>query len=67
MKTGKIKFYNTEKAYGFLADDQTRDELFFHISDADPGYIPQQNDMISYEVGENRKGLCAVDLKLLIR
>ena len=32
--TGKIKFYNEEKGFGFLVDDKTEEEYFFGSNQA---------------------------------
>ena len=30
--TGKVKFFNEKKGYGFIIDDESLNEFFFHIS-----------------------------------
>ncbi len=61
MKTGVVKFYNNEKGFGFIKEDNSSEEIFVHNS----GLIDQieQNDKVSYEVAEGRKGLNAVNVK----
>jgi cold shock protein len=62
MKTGTIKFFNSTKGYGFLLDDETHQEIFVHIT----GLIDQpinQNDRVSYEVQDGRKGQNAINVK----
>lgn len=61
MKTGKVKFFNEAKGYGFIIEDETNREIFIHHS----GLIDKvrENDVVSYEVIEGRKGLNAVSVK----
>lgn len=63
MKTGTVKFFNETKGYGFIADDDSKQEYFVHISDL----IDQitQGDKVSYDLQEGRKGLTAVKVKQL--
>ena len=63
MKTGTVKFFNEEKGFGFVRDDESKDEYFFHISDCEEAMMPAQNDKVSFELGENKRGPCAEDVK----
>lgn len=61
MKTGKVKFFNESKGFGFIIEDDSQKELFVHHS----GLIDRikENDTVSYEVTEGKKGLNAVNVK----
>ncbi len=61
MKTGKVKFYNEAKGYGFIVEDETRQEIFVHNS----GVVDRirQDDSVTYDVTEGKKGLNAVNVK----
>jgi len=62
MSTGTIKFFNASKGFGFITQDQG-DDLFFHVSEIQ-GQEPQDGDKVEYEVGEGRKGPCAVNVRV---
>ena len=62
MNTGTVKFFNDEKGFGFIKDNETEQEYFVHVT----GLIDEikEGDEVTYEVTEGRKGLNAVDVKL---
>lgn len=62
MKTGKVKFFNEIKGFGFIIDIETEEEYFVHVS----GVIDKikENDEVTFELQEGRKGLNAVNVKL---
>ena len=62
MKTGTVKFFNESKGYGFITDDQTREDFFVHIT-ALNGMQVQQNDRVEFETQEGRKGINAVNVR----
>ncbi len=61
MKTGTVKFYNETKGFGFIKDDESGEEFFVHVS----GIVDQigDDDNVTFDVKEGRKGLNAVDVK----
>jgi CspA family cold shock protein len=61
MSTGKIKFYNTSKGFGFIVQD-VGDDIFFHVSEL-RGESANEGDKVEYEVGEGRKGACAMNIR----
>lgn len=62
MKQGKVKFYNNSKGYGFIIDEETKEEYFVHLS----GLIDKirEDDSVTFELEEGKKGLNAVDVRL---
>jgi CspA family cold shock protein len=63
MQTGKIKFFNESKGYGFIKIEGTEEEVFVHIT----GLVDQvrQNDSVSFETKDGRKGLNAINVKVV--
>ena len=62
MKTGKVKFYNESKGYGFVVDNESGKEYFVHVS----GLVDKikEDDEVSFDLAEGKKGLNAVDVRL---
>lgn len=62
MNQGKVKFFNESKGFGFIKDSATEKEYFVHVS----GLIDEikENDEVTFELQEGRKGLNAVKVKL---
>lgn len=60
MKTGKVKFFNESKGFGFIIDDETKEEVFVHVS----GLIDRikQDDDVEFDVKQGKKGLNAVQV-----
>ena len=66
MVTGTVKFFNTEKGYGFISPDGGGNDAFVHISALEnAGMGPlTQNDRVSYELEQDKRGkMSAVNLQ----
>ncbi|NCN28343.1 cold-shock protein [bacterium] len=63
MNKGTVKFYNGEKGFGFITPDDGED-LFFHVSEIQ-GDAPRDDDKVEFEVGQGKKGPCAINVKVL--
>ena len=62
MQTGVVKFFNESKGFGFIVDDESKKDIFVHITGLD-GLIIRENDQVSYEIVDGNKGLNAVNMK----
>ena len=63
MNQGTVKFFNESKGFGFITEEGTNKEHFVHVS----GLIDEirENDEVEFELQDGRKGLNAVNVKVL--
>ena len=63
MNTGKVKFFNVTKGFGFIKDNESGEEHFVHS----PGLIDRINedDEVEFELKEGRKGMNAINVKVI--
>jgi cold shock protein len=61
MRTGIVKFFNESKGYGFIKEDGSEKEYFVHVT----GLVDKvrQNDKVSFEVSEGKRGPNAINVK----
>ena len=65
MKTGIVKFYDMEKAFGFISVDGQTD-FFFHLAgQVDPDDVLTKGVKVRFDEGQNRKGICAINVERL--
>jgi cold shock protein len=63
MNKGTVKFFNNSKGYGFIKDDASDKEYFVHVSGLKDEI--RENDQVTFELQEGKKGLNAVNVKLV--
>jgi len=61
MNKGTVKFFNSEKGFGFISQKEG-DDIFFHVTELQSG-TANKGDTVEYEVGEGRKGPTAVNIR----
>jgi CspA family cold shock protein len=67
MASGKVKWFNSQKGFGFIQPDDGGKDVFVHISALERAGIRGLNDgqAVSYDVQEERGKAAAANLKLL--
>jgi CspA family cold shock protein len=60
---GTVKFFNGTKGFGFIKPSDSGDDIFVHSS----GLIDEirENDQVEFDVEEGKKGLNAVNVRVL--
>jgi CspA family cold shock protein len=66
MATGKVKWYNSQKGYGFIAPDAGGKDVFVHATALEAAGLRSLNDgqAVSFETREERGKISAAQLKL---
>lgn len=63
MQEGTVKFFNETKGFGFIKPNDGSADIFVHVS----GLIDEirENDKVTFEVQQGKKGLNAVNVKVI--
>lgn len=61
MPSGKVKFFNTTKGYGFIEPEEGGKDVFVHISAIQKSGMQGVNEgqKLSYEIEQDRQGRSA--------
>mgnify|MGYP006219527175 CR=1 FL=1 len=65
MPTGKVKWFNSKKGYGFITEDKTEKDIFLHVSALEESKLKnlKEDQKLKFEVKEENNKLQAIDLK----
>jgi len=61
--TGKVKFYNSVKGYGFIIEDNGTKERFFHVTNVSSKEVLKENNLVSYTLLEDARGIRAINVE----
>ena len=65
MPSGKIKWFNAKKGYGFITDNETKKDIFLHVSALEDSKLRvlKEDQSISYDIKEDKDKLQAINIK----
>ena len=68
MATGKVKWFNDQKGYGFICAQDTGKDVFVHHSviEGEGFKTLQENESVEYEAEESVKGAKATKVRRLV-
>jgi len=64
MPTGKVRFYDEEKGFGFIASDDGQD-VFLHASALPAGAVVKTGARVEFGLADGRRGPQALSVRLL--
>ncbi|MFK4728762.1 cold-shock protein [Agromyces mediolanus] len=67
MATGIVKWFNTDKGFGFIAPDDGSADVFAHFSAiTGSGYRElSENQRVEFDIEQGQKGLQATNIRAL--
>ena len=67
MSTGKVKWYNARKGFGFIEQESGDKDIFVHASAVKSAGLRrlQEGEKVSFDVQDSPKGPNAINIKIV--
>ena len=66
MPSGKVKWFNSKKGYGFITlDDDSQKDVFLHVSALEDSKLRvlKEDQILKFDIKEDKEKLQAINLK----
>ena len=65
MPSGKVKWFNSKKGYGFITEDKTNKDIFLHVSALENSKLRvlKEEQKIKFDIKEEKNKLQAINIK----
>ena len=65
MPSGKVKWFNAKKGYGFITEDKTEKDIFLHVTSLEKSKLRvlKENQKIKFDIREEKDKLQAINIK----
>jgi len=65
MPSGKVKWFNAKKGYGFITEDETQKDIFLHVSALEDSKLRvlKEEQTIVFDIKEVKDKIQAINIK----
>ena len=65
MPSGKVKWFNSKKGYGFITEDKKNKDIFLHVSALESSKLRvlKEEQKIKFDIKEEKNKLQAINIK----
>ena len=65
MPSGKVKWFNSKKGYGFITDNETQKDIFLHVSELENSKLRvlKEDQTIIYDIKNEKNKPQAINIK----